>query len=146
MTDRTYARFYYPEFIRDYPHVYADDAALSAWLRLFVTAEAMWPARAELPRSVKTRTLAKLTAYGLIETDGRTYSVKGMDAERSRRRDNARTAAAKRWHSDRNADAHADAMPKRDETSRDKTKGERDGIPVENGRGRPVLVHPGETA
>lgn len=138
MSDRTYARFYFPEFIRDYPHVYANDAAFAAWMRLFVTAEAMWPARPELPRSVRTKTLAILTSCGLVDTDGMTYSVKGMDAERTRRQDAARSAAAKRWHSNGNANAYADAMPRRDETRRDKTQGLRDGTPVETREPGPV--------
>lgn len=141
--ERTYARFYYPEFIRDYPHIYTDDAAFAAWVRMFVTAEAMWPAGPELPRSVKTRILAKLTSSGLITTDGRTFRVRGMDAERTRRQESARKAAAMRWHSTGNASAHADAMPRRDETRRE---GKRDANPVEK-RGPIRLVDPdGETA
>lgn len=144
MSDRTYARFYFPEFIRDYPHIYADDAAFAAWMRLFVTAEAMWPAYPELPRSVRQRVLAKLTSCGLITTDGRTYQVKGMDAERTKRRDSARNAAAMRWQSARTAEGHASAMPRRDETRRDE-EAKRDGTPV--GPRAPGLVKPlGETA
>ena len=30
--DRRYARFYYPEFIRDYATVYSNDAAFSTWM------------------------------------------------------------------------------------------------------------------
>ena len=143
MTDRTYARFYYAEFIRDYPHIYADDAAFAAWVRLLATAEAMWPAHPELPRSVKTRTLAKLSACGLIDTDGMTYSVKGMDAERTRRRDAARNAAAHRWHSEGsthgNANGNAESMPSRAETRSITTKGKQGVRPLASG---PALVDP----
>jgi hypothetical protein len=129
---RTYARFYYAEFIRDYPHIYADDSAFASWVRLLATAEAMWPAPAELPRSVRTRTLAKLTSCGLVMTDGLTYRIKGMDAERNARSDAARNAAAVRWH----AKGNAETMPSRAEPSQE---ARRDTSTVENGR-RPILL------
>jgi hypothetical protein len=129
---RPYARFYYAEFIRDYPHIYEDDAAFAAWLRMLTAAESMWPARPELPRTVRTRVLAKLTAAGLIQTNGRTYSVKGMDAERNARSNAARTAARSRW-------GNADVMPNRTEPSNGRsTKGQRDGTPVDTRAPGPV--------
>lgn len=103
--DRKYARFYYPEFIRDYPAVYADDAAFATWMRLLVIGEQMWPMPVELPRSVRPRALRLLIEAGLVATDGTNFALKGLDAERSRRRDTARNAAAQRWDSGRNADA-----------------------------------------
>lgn len=116
-----YARFYYAKFIVEFPHIYADDVAFAAWMRMLATAEAMWPVRPEVPRSVRTKTLAKLVAVDLIETDGLTYSVRGLDAERLRRSDAARNAAASRWHSGRHSEGNADVMPstrtRRDETN-----------------------------
>ena len=111
MTDRRYARFYYPEFVRDYQDVYTDDAAFATWLRLLVTAEQMWPMTPELPRSVRPRGLRVLVERGLVTTDGVTFHVKGLDAERTRRSASARNAAAVRWQSDRNADGNAESMP-----------------------------------
>jgi hypothetical protein len=119
--DRRYARFYYPEFIRDYPAVYRDDAAFAAWMRLLVVAEQMWPLAVELPRSVRPRPLRTLVEAGLVVTDGETFTLKGLDAERSRRRDSARSAAAVRWDSASNATAYADAMPSTSR-SKDETK------------------------
>jgi hypothetical protein len=122
VNDRRYARFYYPEFIRDYPEVYTDDAAFATWMRLLATAEQMWPMTPELPRSVKPRPLARLTERGLVTTDGVTFHVKGLDAERTRRSNAGRIGAAVRWDSDGNADGNANAMPStRTSTRRDKT-------------------------
>lgn len=109
--DRRYARFYYPEFIRDYPTVYRNDAAFATWLRLLVVAEQMWPMPAEIPRSVRSRPLAVLVDAGLVAVDGTSFRLKGHDAERSRRRDSARKGAAVRWDSHGNANAGANAMP-----------------------------------
>lgn len=121
--DRRYARFYYPEFIRDYPTVYSNDAAFATWMRLLVVAEQMWPMPSELPRSVRSRPLAVLVEAGLVTVDGTAFRLKGHDAERSRRRDSARKGAAVRWDSDGNANAGANAMPSTStstSTSRDK--------------------------
>lgn len=109
--DRRYARFYFPEFIRDYPAVYRDDAALATWLRLLVVAEQMWPMVAEIPRSVRPRPLSVLTDAGLVATDGTSFAIKGHDAERTRRRDSGRIGASVRWENDGNANAGANAMP-----------------------------------
>jgi len=105
VTVRRYARFYYPEFIRDYPLVYADDAAFASWMRLLVIAEQMWPMPSELPRSVKPKALAVLIDAGLVRVVGVTFTLKGHDAERQRRSDTGRNASAVRWDSERSANA-----------------------------------------
>lgn len=105
MSERTYARFYYAEFIRDYPDAWADERVLGTWLKLFVRAEQMWPLPCELPRSIRPRPLAVLVEMGLIATDGTVYAVKGMAAERERRSNAGKAGAAKRWHSEGNANA-----------------------------------------
>jgi len=128
--ERKYARFYYDDFIREFPAVYADDAAFAAWHRLLVIAEKMWPTPAELPRSVRPRALKTLVAAGLVlQCDQQCYRIRGLDAERSRRQGLARTAADARWNTDGNARGTADGtaevdaenMPRRvrvrDETS-----------------------------
>lgn len=109
--DRKYARFYFPEFIRDYPAVYRDDAALATWMRLLVIAEQMWPMPPELPRSVRPRPLRVLTLAGLVAVDGTTFQLKGHDAERTRRSESGRIGASVRWDSGGNANASADAVP-----------------------------------
>lgn len=90
---RKFARFYYPEFQRDYPDVYADDNAFSAWLRLLVISEQAWPATPELPRSIRPKALRVLTAPRergpLVTVTGHGFAIKGFAAERSRRHDAA---------------------------------------------------------
>lgn len=129
--DRRYARFYYPEFIRDYPTVYADDAAFAAWMRLLVVAEQMWPMDGELPRSLRPRPLRTLVEAGLVTVTGSTFAIKGHAAERSRRSDSGRNAAAVRWDSGRNANASADAMPS---TSTSKSKADSPPPPTSGGK------------
>lgn len=107
--DRKYARFYYDDFIREYPAVYADDVAFAAWGRLLVTAEKMWPIPPELPRSLKPRALRALVAAGLVEQCGQQcFRIRGLDAERTRRSGLARNAADARWNADGNAASTAD--------------------------------------
>lgn len=136
--DRKYVRVYHDDLIRDYPEVYDDDALLSAWLRLLVIADQMWPTAPELPRSIKARPLARLTASGLVMVLPRhRYRIRGLDAERTRRADAGRNAAAKRWHDKGNADGNADPMPSRDETSKaepSRAKSEQSARETEDGR------------
>lgn len=141
--DRRYARFYYPEFIRDYREVYADDAAFATWMRLLVIAEQMWPMPPELPRSVKPRPLRTLVDAGLVSVAGVTFCIKGHDAERSRRRESGRKGAGVRWDSDGNANASANAMRTHSDgnanampstsTSKSKSKAEIPPPPAERG-------------
>jgi hypothetical protein len=116
---RPYARFYYDDFIREFPAIYADDAAFSAWMRLLTLAEKLWPIAPELPRHVKPGALRKLVDAKLVKVSGMTYTVRGLDAERSRRHHLAKSAADSRWSADSSADgnavASADEMPRRDE-------------------------------
>ena len=117
MTDRLYARFYYAEFIRDYPDVWSDPQLLSAWWHLFIPAEQMWPLPAELPRSVRPKSLAYLIERGLVTVNGDTYCVKGMATERGMRSQSARNAAAVRWQSERNAESMPSSRRAEDETN-----------------------------
>jgi hypothetical protein len=129
----SYSRLYH-RFSREYPDIYASDADLATWIRLLLLADASWPMQPPLPRSVRNRPLARLVDAGLVVIDGDHYTVRGLDAERTRRRDAARTGAQKRWQSDSNANAHAGAMPRRDETS--SSRDERDTPPPPAERGR----------
>jgi anti-sigma factor RsiW len=118
--DRHFARFYYDDFLREFPEVYADDAAFAAWMRLLVRAEKDWPTIPELPRSIRPRALRALVGAGLvILSDPHCYRIRGLDAERTRRQGAGRKGAAVRWDSERNANASAVAVPRRDETRRD---------------------------
>lgn len=118
--DRKYVRVYYNDLIRDYPDVWASDAALATWLRMLATADPMWPTPPELPRSVRAKPLGDLVDASLVSVDGaHRFQMKGMDAERTRRSDAGRNAAAQRWQSKGNADRNAESMPKRAEQSKD---------------------------
>jgi hypothetical protein len=124
MTDLgPYARLYLcipddPKFAE----VYDDDHHFAAYCRLLMIAEGPWPASAHLPITAQRESVEKLAAVGLIDLQpGSRYRVHGLDAERHRRSESARNAAAQRWHSGRIPTPDATAMPRRDETSIDKT-------------------------
>lgn len=105
-----YVRVYY-RIIDDpkFEGVYDHDAALAAWLRLLLAADAMYPAPATLPRSVKPAALKRLTDAGLVDLlPGDRFRLHGLRGERERRQDQARKAARKRWD---HASADTDAMP-----------------------------------
>lgn len=135
-----YSRLYH-RFAREFPAIYGDDRAFATWVRLLLLADASWPMRPPLPRSVRQKPLDQLREAGLVRVEGDQYSVLGLDAERTRRRDAARTGAAKRWQSEGDAAAmqshsgrSASAMPRRDETST--RQDERDSPPPPAERGR----------
>ena len=107
--DRRYARLYFDDLQRDYPAIWADDVAFATWVRLLAGAEASWPSPAILPRSTKGRVLRCLVDATLIEVDGDTYRVKGLDAERTARQTSGRRGANARWGADADAFAHANA-------------------------------------
>jgi hypothetical protein len=117
VTTDAYSRLYH-KFSREFPGIYADDHAFASWTRLLVLADASWPMWPPLPRSVRPKVLAQLVEVGLVTVEGETYTVRGLDAERTRRSNAGRTGAAVRWQSDGNANA----MPRRDETSKDETR------------------------
>lgn len=114
--DRHYVRVYDDDLRRDYPSIWNDDRALATWLRLLSIADKMWPTAPELPRSAKAGPLAALTSCGLVERDGHTYRIRGLDVERAKRAAQARGAADARWGTASNADSITSAMPRRDET------------------------------
>lgn len=91
--------------------IYGDNDALATWLRLLLVADAMYPASAPLPRV--SRSIQLLIDTGLVQMrPGNRYAMRGLEAERERRSDAARNAAAVRWHSG--------SIARRDETSKDK--------------------------
>jgi hypothetical protein len=109
-----YARVYHgivddPMFER----VFDNDHALATWLRMLLIADAMWPTSA--PMTSRNPTVRMLIDCGLIiQRPGNRYSIRGLDAERTRRSDAARNAAAVRWHSGSNAEV----MPSKAEQSK----------------------------
>lgn len=125
-----YSRLYH-KLAREYPTIYADDAAFAAFGRLLMVADAAWPMRPPLPRAVRPRALRMLVEAGLVIPDGVAYTIRGLDAERARRRDAGRTGAAVRWDSERIADGNANAMPNRVENE---TRREDPPTPLRRGR------------
>lgn len=123
--DDRYARLYY-RFEVEFPDVYADDRLFAWWCRLLLLADASWPMKAPLPRSVPRRVVAVLRDHSLVALDGDRYEVRGMAQERLRRTGNARRAADKRWDAHResarnataSAPAYAPAMPSKAEQSK----------------------------
>ena len=87
--------------------IYDDDHHLSAWLRLLLAADQSWPASAHIPAGCQRSSIAALVTAGLIDRAGSRYRVHGLDAERAKRSESGRNAAALRWHSGRNTDGIA---------------------------------------
>jgi hypothetical protein len=66
--------------------IYGDNDHLATWLRLLITADAIWPASATLPANARRGSIRALNEAGLVDLlkDHR-YRVHGLDAERGRR-------------------------------------------------------------
>ena len=101
-TQRPYSRVYW-EAIDDekFATVWWDDRALATWLRLLVGADMAWPASATLYVGVHKRTLQALVDVKLIDLNGHSYRIRGLDREREMRSQQARHAVNAR--SDRGA-------------------------------------------
>ena len=125
----SYSRLYH-RFPTEFPEIWADERAFGSWTKLLMLADASWPIRPPLPRSVRAPVLAKLRDAGLLAVEGDTYIVRGLDAERTRRRDAAAVGAAKRWHSDGNANA----LPRRERDEKSKDENDSPPPPAERGR------------
>jgi hypothetical protein len=84
---RQYVRVYY-EIIDDerFVTVIDNEATLGTWLRLLMSADAVWPSSADIPRWVKPEPLKALVDAGLIDLmAGDRFRVHGLDKERERR-------------------------------------------------------------
>lgn len=116
MSVRRHARFYYDDFLREYPDVYADNDAFATWMRLLVVSEQTWPLPPELPRSVKGRGLQMLVDAGLVALGPKyTFAVLGHDKERSRRHGAAIAGATASAIARANAQATDPASRRQDE-------------------------------
>jgi hypothetical protein len=72
--------------------IYDDDRHLATWLRLLIAADALWPASTPVPGNARKASVKALVDAGLIDLGtGYRFRVHGLDAERGRRRDAART-------------------------------------------------------
>lgn len=102
-----YCRVYY-HFRDEYPEIFRDDRALATWLRLLLLADASWPMKPPLPRSVYRKALDALLRVGLVTLDGDHYEIRGLAKERLERQERAAAggrARAKRKQSDSTATA-----------------------------------------
>jgi hypothetical protein len=107
MADRApYSRVYWG--IVDDPKfdtIYDDDRHLAAWLRMLVIADQSYPTSAQVPANIRRASVKALVDARLISVTGKRYRICGLDAERERRSESARNAAALRWQSERSATA-----------------------------------------
>lgn len=94
MSERApYSRVYW-QIIDDpkFEFVYDSDAHLATWLRLLLVADQAWPASAPIPATCRKASIRVLVDAGLVDlTNGGRYRIHGLDAERTRRRDAARS-------------------------------------------------------
>lgn len=99
MPEGLHVRVYHEDLMKNFAQVWDDNDALATWLRLFVIADKLWPSPGELPRVVGRAALKRLTDAGLIVLlPNYRYTCLGLDADRQRRSDAARTAANVRHH------------------------------------------------
>jgi hypothetical protein len=76
--------------------IYDDDRHLATWLRLLIAADATWPASPHIPGNVRKASVAALVDAGLVDLGtGYRFRIHGLDAERGRRRDAARTGTGR---------------------------------------------------
>lgn len=94
MSERApYSRVYWA--IADDPKfasIYDDNDHLATWLRLLLQADGQWPASAPVPASARKGSVKALVDAGLVDlVSGGRFRIHGLDAERGRRREAART-------------------------------------------------------
>lgn len=90
-----YSRLYH-KFADEYPDIFDDPRALGTWVQLLVWADAAWPLKPRLPGRIVKSALAELCRVGLVNLDGDRYEIRGLAAERLRRRERAIAAGKSR--------------------------------------------------
>lgn len=106
-----YSRIYWA-LSDEYPEVWDDAEMLGTYTQLLKDADALWPTRPKFPADAKDTVLARLISAGLVIPDGRRYTIRGLDKERSVRTASASHAANARWgNADGNAGRNAETMP-----------------------------------
>lgn len=82
-----------------------DVRLFGSWSLMLVVADMAWPSPAFVPPNVPKSAVARLASCGLVDLlPGARYRVHGLAAERNKRSQSGRNAAALRWQSPRNAD------------------------------------------
>lgn len=145
MSDDRYARVRFsimddPKFdgIRETP------ALLGSWVLCLVVAEMAWPSPAFPPPWVTRSAFAHLVDAGLVDPmPNGCYRIHGLDAERSRRKDQAVHASNARWNAPSsprsNAPASEGAMPSKAAQSRDDQRTDEQGAPTPLSTPNPYL-------
>src|SRR5207244_3974694 len=119
MSGGPYSRLYHA--VRDeFPTVYESDVQLATFVRMLMQADKYYPQMAPMPP--RRPPVQALIRHSLVipSDDMRSFTIRGLQAERERRSAPGRHAASVRWHTNADAPADANAMP--DETRRDENK------------------------
>jgi hypothetical protein len=120
MSERApYSRVYW-EIVDDpkFATIFDSDANLAAWLRLLLIADQAYPASGAVPANCRKASLVALEEADLITRSGSRFRLKGLEAERERRKAAATTRGPNgpRTVPGRSPDGDLD-KPRRDETS-----------------------------
>lgn len=113
MAEGRFVFVFHEDLIANYSSMWHDDHQLATWLRLFALADKLWPSPAVLPRNVKPSVVKALAAVGLIELrPNHEYTVRGHDALRKKKAEQARNAAnARHGNAQSSADSSAPSPP-----------------------------------
>lgn len=108
MASGQYLRIYY-SLIDEYPDVWSSDRLLSTYVRLLLIAEKWWPQYAPQVGIFRGKSFTSLVDCGLllVSDDGRGFTIKGLDKQRSPRSEHGKRAASSRWSS---AESSAQSM------------------------------------
>jgi hypothetical protein len=82
-----YVRVY--QTVRDDPKfktIYHDDRAFAAYVRLLMDADPVYPRRASIPAHLSSYARRVLTAAGVLQVEGPTYTLSGLAKEREGRK------------------------------------------------------------
>lgn len=111
MAEGRFILVYHEDLIANFTEIWDDDRALATWVRLFALADKQWPSPAEMPRGARASVVKKLVECGLvILLPNHRYGIRGLDAQRKRKSEQAKAAAAARY-ADSNAPSSADIAP-----------------------------------
>ncbi len=111
--------------------IYDNNDHLATWLRLLMQADGQWPASCPVPASARKASVTALADAGLIDfVSGGRFRIHGLDAERGRRRDAARTPPKRAPDGDQTGperDLRPGPKTRQDETHRAETTRADDG-------------------
>lgn len=123
MSERSYSRVYWSVMDDEkFQGIYEDDGAFACWVRLLMTADALYPQAPHLPRSTKKRPLQMLVDARIVDLlANHRYRIRGLDSERERRKALATTRGpdAHQTVTGRLPDGFGDQTPSQAEKSRE---------------------------